>query len=222
MTCRLNVVCCEMQKQTVRAAHGFEQIKEHFHGVLSENIRIKQWHAVVASEESNRDVVKEFAALSLVETTAFQTDFHRVQFHLADDTLESQHEPIVGIIGIEESIFVRNERAKDGADFKQVAPVFGVPRQATHLQAQHDADLLLSDEFQKSAKSCSRGFAAAADSQIFVDDDDSVIGPSKRRKSFGKSILSGGGFLMVAQLLTCRLPNVQDRVPLQVLAGEFG
>ena len=105
---------------------------------------------IVAFHESSRDVVKELTALSLVETTSFQTDFHRVQFHLADDTFESQHEAIVGFIGIEESIFVRNESAKDGAHFKHVAPVFGVSRETTHFQAEHDTHLLLGDEFQKS------------------------------------------------------------------------
>ena len=53
---QLDVVCCEMQKQTVRAAHGFEQIKEHFHGMLSRNIRIKQWQAVVTSDVSDREL----------------------------------------------------------------------------------------------------------------------------------------------------------------------
>ena len=102
-----------------------------------------------------------------------------MQFHLTDDALESQNESIVGFIGIEESVFVGNERAKDGADLKQIAPVFGVSRKATHLQAEHDADLLLGDKFQESTKSCSCCLATATDSKVFVNDDDAFVGPAK-------------------------------------------
>ena len=190
--------------------------------MLSGNIRIKLRQTIVTSDESDRYVVEEFATLSLVETTSFQTNFHRVQFHLADDALESQHEPIVGFIGIEESIFVGNERAKNGADFKQVAPVFGVSRQTTHFKPEHDSHLLFSDEFQQSTKSRSCGFAAAADSEVFINDDDSFLRPSKGQKSFSQLILSRGGFLMVSQLLTSGLTHIQNCGPLQMLAGEFG
>jgi len=66
-------------------------------------------------------------------------------------------------------------------------------------------DLLLGNEFQQPAKSRSRGFAAAADSKVFINDDDSLLRPSKGQKAFGESILSRGGFLMISQLLTSGL-----------------
>jgi hypothetical protein len=83
--------------------------------MLSGHIRIELRQTIVTSDVTDWHVVKQFCSLSLVEPAAFQPDLHRVQFHLTDDALESQNESIVGFIGIEESVFVGNERAKDGA-----------------------------------------------------------------------------------------------------------
>ena len=64
----LDVVCRKVFKQCIRTAQRLEQFEEHFHDMLSGQIRIELWQTIVTSDVPDWHVVKQFAALSLVET----------------------------------------------------------------------------------------------------------------------------------------------------------
>ncbi len=87
--------------------------------------------------------MKQFATLSLVHPAPLQAHFHRMQFHLGDNPLQAQNETIIGILGIEHSIFVGDQCIEDRADLKQIVPIFGVPGQTAHLQSENNAELLI-------------------------------------------------------------------------------
>jgi hypothetical protein len=49
-----------------------------------------------------------------------------VQFRFAHGAFESKQQSIVEMCGIVEPVLVKNERVREGADFKQTVPVGGI------------------------------------------------------------------------------------------------
>jgi hypothetical protein len=96
---------------------------------------------------------------------------------------------------------IGEQGAEDGTQFQQLMPVLVRARQAAHLQAEDDADMVEADLGQQILKTEPSGDALPAAPLVFVDDFDTVLRPTQYGGALDQGVLPVRRFPMLEHLL---------------------
>ena len=129
-------------KEAVDAADLIKLVEDHVHHVPRLLIGIEVHLARRQDRVAHRNAMEQFAPQCLVVAAALQAVAHDVQFHFTHDAFEPQQEPIVRVVAVIDAVLVGDQRAEDGAHLEEGVPILRRPRQAAHLQPQHQADVV--------------------------------------------------------------------------------
>ena len=94
---------------------------------------------------ADRRVDDQLAAAGLVEFAADQAAADRMQLQFRDLALQAEHEPVVGVGRVVDAVLVGQQGAEEAADLQELVPVLAGPREAAHLQAQDQPDVVHAD-----------------------------------------------------------------------------
>ena len=139
-----------------------------------------------------------------------------MQLHLAHEALHAEHEAVVGILGIVQTVLVGQQGAANPTHLEEIVPITGRAGQPTHLQAEYQANVIERHLAHKPLKAAPPFGRAATLAEVFVDDQDTLPRPPERHSMFGEGILSGSRFTILLHLVRCRLPYINDRQPVEV------
>ena len=134
---------------------------------------------------------------------------------------QSQQETVVEVCRIVDPVFIQNERIGERTDFQKAVPVGGVSGQARDFEPQHDAGATHAHfgyQFLKAFPVCG---GSSRLSQVAIDHDGPVQGPTQRDGTLPQCILTFCTFRVFEDLPDRRLPDVQVSVALQVASGYF-
>src|SRR5579864_8185487 len=106
------------------------------------------------------------------------------------------------------AVIVTNESIRDAAELQQTIPVRIVPRQTRDLQTENDAHVSQRDFAGEASEAGAFLGAGAGQPQIFVDDQDLLLGPSELARFVGQGILAGGRLAIMLNLARRGLANV--------------
>ena len=167
-------------------------------------------------------VVKEFAALGLVQSASLQSIPHGNKLKFADGSLQAEQEPVVGVLRIVDAILVREDRPEDGTHLQQIVPILVVAGDAAHLDPEDQADMLHRNFGQEALKSAPLVGRPTALALIVVDDQDAIPRPPQGDRVVGEGILPLPRFPMIEDLLRVGLAHVNDREPIEVKIEDLG
>src|SRR5262245_50502720 len=100
-------------------------------------------------------------------------------------------------------------------------PVLATAGQPAHLQPEHQPDAVEGDLGEQTLEAGAALDGLAALAQVVVDGDDPVARPAEGNCPVGQGVLSGGGLLVIEDLLRRRLADVDDGHAVEVPGPEF-
>ena len=145
-----------------------------------------------------------------------------MQLRLAHRALEPQQQPVVVIGRVVEPVLVGQQGPEDGAQLQELVPVLVGARQAAHLQAEDDADVVQADLGEQVLEAEPALGRLPAPPLVFVHDLDAALGPAQGGRPVDQAVLPARRLAVVEHLLGRRLPDVDDRLPLQVPGPDLG
>jgi hypothetical protein len=100
-------------------------------------------------------------------------------------------------------------------------PVTTRARQTRHLNAENQPDIAKTNLCDQSLKTKAAFDRRARSAKVIVDNHDRLARPSKLNGAINQRVLQARRFLMTFDLLNRRLPNVDDRETVAMLAVDF-
>ena len=91
--------------------------------------------------QPDRQSLAQLAFGRFMAQTGVQTRTQQMQLGLAHGSLQAEHETVVVVARVIETVGIGDERVGQRAQIQQVIPVGVTPSQARHLLAEHEADL---------------------------------------------------------------------------------
>jgi hypothetical protein len=135
---------------------------------------------------------------------------------------QAEQQPVVEIGQVVDAVAVDQQSVGQAGQFQQPGQVGRGTGQPGDLQPEDRADLAETDLRYQSAESVAALDGAARDTQIGVDDLDTLAVPAQRHGMVDQAVLAGGGFGVLADLRQAGLPDVDHRRSLQVAAADLG
>ena len=132
------------------------------------------------------------------------------QLGLAHGALQPQQEPVVEVPNVVNAFGVAEQRPEHGADLEQLMPVATGARQARHLDAENDADVVQSDLRNQALEAGPAFDRLPLTAEIVIDHNHLVGGPAELDGTLDQAILEPGRLLITLDLLRCRLTHVDD------------
>ena len=155
-------------------------------------------------------VVKELAALGLVQPASFQSISHSNKLEFADRSLQAEQEPVVGVLRVVNAVLVGQDRSEDGTHLQEIVPIPVVAGDAAHLDPEDQADMLHGNFGQDAMKSAPLDGRPGRLSLIVIDDQDAIPRPSQGDRELDEVVLPFPRFAMVEDLLGIGLAHVND------------
>jgi hypothetical protein len=139
------------------------------------------------------------------------------ELHLAQRSLHTEQEPVVGQTRIIDSLLVDDKRAHEGTELEQRVPVAPVSSQSRGLDRDHRANRAFTYR-RKQALEAWPLHARAGAAEILVKHDDLSL--SKRSDTLCERVLTTLAFQIVSNLLWRRLANVDEGRPGKVIGPD--
>ena len=185
-----------------RPLHGDIRVQDHFVGRI-----IDQAHG-------QRD--DELSTLGLGDDAAPQAGADEVQLRLAHGTFQPQHQAVVEIPRVIESVLVADESAAKSAQLQQPMPIRAFAGQAGNLEPEHDAGPAHAHLGHESLESLPVGGRGAREALVAVDHLYLVELPAQGQGPLAQGVLAGGGLGVEGNLVQCRLAHIEIGSPRQV------
>jgi hypothetical protein len=134
-------------------------------------------------------------------------------------SIQSEKKTIIVVTGIVYSILIQDQGIGERADLQQPVPVCGIARQPRDLQAEDDAGLAQTDFRHQLLKSLAIGRCRGRQTEVGVDDNDSVHRPPQSDGMLAEIILADRAFCILEYLAECGLPDVQVSVAFQMVGA---
>ena len=160
--------------------------------------------------------MKELAALGLVQPASLQSISHSNKLEFADRSLQTEQEPVVGVLRVVDAVLVREDRPEDGAHLQEIVPILVVAGDAAHLDPEDQADMLHGNFGQEALEPGPLVGRPTALALIIIDDHDAIPGPSQGDRMVGEGILPFPRLAMVEDLLGVGLAHVNDGEAIEV------
>jgi len=142
-----------------------------------------------------------------------------VQFRLAHRALQPQEQAVVVLAGVVDAVHISDKRAEEGADLQQLVPIPRGARQAGHVNAQDEADVVQADLRDETLEADPRCGARTGLAQVVVDDDHPLRRPPEILGARHQAVLEARRLPMVEDLLDRGLPDIDDGEAV-VMAGR--
>src|SRR5215831_3470308 len=121
-----------------------------------------------------------------------------------------------------DTVAVSDQRVGDATEIEQAIPVSVVARHAGDFEAEHDADVAERHLGGHACEPGTLGESGAGQTQVFVDDDHLLFGPTEFLCFLTQSILAHRGFAVVFDLGRGGLANVDEGGALDMVGLHLG
>jgi hypothetical protein len=175
-----------------------------------------------APDKADRQSSAQFTAHRLVANAAVEAGPQHMQLGFAHRALEPEQEAIVEEGGMIDAVSIADQRIGEAAQLDEAMPIGVVARQARDLEPQHEADVGERDLGSEPGEARSRDKAGAGESEVLIDDDDAIGGPTEFAGLGGKRILSIGRLAIVLDLGGAGLAQVDDRLTREMAGRDLG
>ena len=105
-----------------------------------------------------------------------------MQLSFAHGALEAEQQSVVEHRGMIDTVGIADESVGEAAEIEQAIPVSVVAGEAGDFEAEHDADMAEGDFGGKPGEAIALDDAGSRKPQVFVDNDDLLRRPAKRRR----------------------------------------
>lgn len=126
------------------------------------------------------------------------------------------------VSGIVQAVGVGQQGPEDGAQFEELMPVLVGARQATHLQAEDDADVVEADLGEQVLEAGPALGRLPAAPLVLVHDFHTVARPAQRGGAIRQAVLPVRRLAVIEHLLGRRLADVNDGLTLQMPGPDLG
>lgn len=120
--------------------------------------------------------------------------------------------------GSVDGLLVGEQTAHQPAELQQRVPVAAVTRESRRLHRQHDADASLADGEQQPLEPRTSA-TAAGPPEVVVDHH--WVGPTQPAGTVCEPVLSPPALVMVPQLVSRRLPDVDEGLPTEMVRRDL-
>ena len=168
-----------------------------------------------------RDADDQLPAAGLVQLPLMHPLLEDVELGLVHHPGQAEQEAIRVIRRVIHPVGVGEQDAEAGAELEQVVPVLAGPGQPARLQPEDQPDPIQGHLGEQPLEARPSFDRLAALAQVVVDHLDLRTGPAEGEGAIGQGVLAGGRFLMVEDLLGGRLPDVDDRGPVEMPRPEL-
>ena len=212
----------QVAQQAVDAAVPLELVEQQADHALHLLVGVQGERARRQLDVAGGRVVEHLAAARLVQQALVHPRAQDVQLRFAHGALEPQQQPVVVIGRVVQPVLVGQQGPEDGAQLQELMPVLVGAGQAAHLQAEDNADVVQADLGEQVLEAEPALGRLPAPPLVLVDDLDTVLGPAQRGGPVHQAVLPVRRLAVVEHLLGRRLPDVDDRLPLQVPGPDLG
>ena len=133
----------------------------------------------LAPDKADWQSSAQFTARRLAANAAVEAGPQDMQLGFAHGALEPEQEAIIEEGGMIDAVGVADQGIGEAAQLDEAMPIGVVARQARDLEPQHEADVGERDFGGQPGEARSRDKAGAGESEVLIDDDDAIGGPTE-------------------------------------------
>src|SRR3984893_15354771 len=174
---------------------------------------------VAGLHEADRGSDDEFAAPRLLVAGRQGTLAQKIELILVEAALQSQQQPVVALTRRIDRLLIDQHGIDDAAHLDQLLPVTAVAGETRDSPRRDRTDLAQADLGHHSIKAGARDAARRRALEIVVDRIDAR--PAQRRQTIAHRILQGAALAIVKHLMGGGLPDIQDRLALQLVRPDL-
>jgi len=184
-------------------------------------VRIPDHLPFVVVDVADRQWGAQFPAFGRSAFGALQPAGQQVQLGLAHRSLQAEQQPVVELGQVVDTVGVDDQRVGQPGVLQQPGQIGRGAGQPGHLQPEDRADLAQTDPRYQPLEPVPARHRPARHAQVRVDHLDCRRGPAQPRRLLRQRVLPGGRLGVLAHLRHRRLPDVDQRRPLQMLAAHL-
>ena len=169
--------------------------------------------------KADRGSDDEFTAPGLLVACRKRTLAQKIQLVLIETSLQSQQQPVIALARRIDRLLVDQNGIDDAAHLDELLPVPAVAGEARDLPRGDRTDLAEADLGDHPIEAGARDAAGRRAAEIVIDRFDAR--PSQRRQAIAHRILQGAALAIVQNLMSGRLPHIQDCLALQMVQHDL-
>ena len=151
-----DVVPDQIVQQAIDRAQLIELVEEQPHDITRLLIGVEGHPTGRQLDVPEGDPLEQLTAQGLVEPATLQAVPHDDQLIFTHDPTEPEQQSIVGVIGVVDTVFIRQDRSDDGTHLQEIVPIPVVAGDAAHLDPEDQANMLHRNFGQDATKSAPR------------------------------------------------------------------
>src|SRR5215472_10489636 len=171
--------------------------------------------------KTHRQTAPEFPACRLIADASLESCPQDVQFGFGHNTFQAQDQAIVKKRRMIDAVAITDQSVSHAAQIEQAIPVSMVARHAGDFQSQHDAHTAQGNFGRHARESRTLGPSRTGETQIFINDDYLVFGPTQLIRFVDQRILASGGLPVVLDLRWSGLANIDNGSALGMTGFDF-
>jgi hypothetical protein len=193
-------------------ALAVELVEDQVHGDLHLLVGIQgEARARGVANVTGRGEKEQLAPRSLVALPTEKTRAEQMQLSLTHGPFEPKEETIVVVARVVQTVLVGEQGVEKSTQLEELVPVLTGTGQATHLQAEDDANMIQTNLGKQTLEAKAVLGTPTAQAKVVVDDFDAISGPTEGFGTLGEAVLAIGRFAVLESLVRGRLADINDR-----------
>jgi hypothetical protein len=181
-------------------------------GEAAEHRRYRLHHRLVGADhhragvvvvEPDRQELPQFTAGGLVPQPGSQPRSDQMQLGLAHRALQPEHQPIIEIRWVVDTVGVGDQGVGQGTQIQQLIPVGVIAGQPADLDAENDPNASQADIGNQILKPFPCGGVCPGPAQVGIDDSHLMRIPAQRHRVFPQLVLPDQALGVLPQLPQC-------------------
>src|SRR5271169_3691782 len=215
---QIEIMLVEPEQSLPGAAEFQDFIEDHADGLLHAAVRVLLV-AIAGLHEAHRGADDELAATRLLVSGRERTLPQQIKLVLIEAALETEQQPIVAVTGRIDRLLINQHGVDHATHLDQLLPISAVASETRDLARRDGANLAEAYLRHHPLKAGALDPARSRTTKIVINHFD--LRPAEGGQTIAHGILQRAALAVVQNLMSRRLPHVEERLALQMMRADL-